>query len=467
MSARRFGRQKQANPSDQVGAECGGPLAVLGVSCDYHDSAAALCIDGEVIAAVQQERLSRIKHDAALPVDAIGSCLAIAGMSPDDLTCVVYRRPLNVVGRFFATPTAGPDRWARSFAICHLAWYNLMIGDRLDRTLRHLGATGPVRIDYAEHHVSHAAAAFYPSPFDTAGVLTVDGVGESATATIGRGVNRGLELLEEVRFPNSLGLLYSLITMWCGFRPNDGEYKVMGLAPYGRARYLDALEEVLHVHEGGGFEIDAKRVGWWSSPPHRMKSLVASLDGPPRAEGEPLTQREADLAASVQQLTQRVMLGLARRTVRLSGESRLTLAGGVALNCVANGEIEALDEVDELWIQPAAGDAGSALGAALWWSNLHLEPHSDRKSGVDAMRGAALGPRFDGDEIARFLDEQSIPFRRVTSARARLEETTQRLNEGKIVGWFQGRMEFGPRALGHRSILADHGLQTCKDLNLR
>ncbi|MCU1496460.1 MAG: hypothetical protein JWM47_413 [Acidimicrobiales bacterium] len=442
--------------------------AVLGVSCDYHDAAAALCIDGQVVAAVEEERLSRVKHDARFPERAIASCLAIAELAPDDLDAVAfYEKPLNLVGRYVAgRQRIGPRSWdAFVRDVPRLVGANLMVGDRIGRALRKLGASRTPTIAYAEHHVSHAAAAFYPSPFETAAVLTVDGVGEWATASIGRGGGRHVALDEEVRFPSSLGLLYSLMTVWCGFRANDGEYKMMGLAPFGTPRFVEALEQVLVLHESGGFEVDARKVRHWSGPPGRMRWLVRALEGPPRREGEELGGREADIAASIQVLTERCVLGLARRAHDLTGESRLCLAGGVALNCVANGRLAAEGPFEELWIQPAAGDAGSAIGAALWFEHQSAPRTVVRP---DGMHGAALGPRFGSDEVGRWLDARGVAHRRVEREQDLVDEVAGRLADGAVVGWFHGRMEFGPRALGHRSILADPRSPTVQeDLNLR
>ncbi|MFN8017996.1 MAG: carbamoyltransferase N-terminal domain-containing protein [Acidimicrobiales bacterium] len=440
--------------------------SVLGLSFDYHDSAAALCVDGEVVAAVEQERLSRRKHDAGLPLEAIASVLAIAELAPDELDAVAfYEKPLNVVGRYLATrQRVGPSSlpgFVRT--VPDLVGHNLMVGDRIQRGLRRIGRTSPIRVAYAEHHESHAAAAFYPSPFETAAILTVDGVGEWATATIGRGSGHRIALEEELRFPTSLGLLYSLMTVWCGFRANDGEYKLMGLAPYGTPRYADAMRELLDAHDSGAPQLQARRVGWWGRSPRRMRWLVDALDGPPAVPGSPSGAREADIAASIQVVTEEAVLGLAARASELTGERRLCLAGGVALNCVANARLLREGPFDELWVQPAAGDAGSAIGAALWHTHLDA-PRTPRP---DAMRGAALGPRFGSDEVGRRLDELGVPHRRLDDAE-RADEVARRLADGEVVGWFQGRVEFGPRALGHRSILADPRSPTIKEhLNLQ
>ena len=438
------------------------------MSCDYHDSAAALCVDGVLVAAIEEERLSRVKHDASLPERAIAACLAIGGLVPDDLDAVVfYEKPLNVFGRFMATrQRVGPRSWS-SFVrdVPSLVGTNLMIGDRLDRALRTLGATRTIPVSYCEHHLSHAAAAFFPSPFETAATLTIDGVGEWATASIGRGSGRRVAISEEVRFPSSLGLLYSLMTEWCGFRANDGEYKLMGLAPFGEPRFEQVLGQVLQLHDGGGFSIDAAKVRRWAVRPERMRWLCGALDGPPLASGDALTQREADIAASIQVLTERAVVALAGRARDLTGERSLCLAGGVALNCVANGTLVDSGLFDDVWIQPAAGDAGSAIGAALWFDHRSVP----RVVGPgDGMRGAALGPSFSTDEIVPWLVADEVEHRVVDDEGELLDEVASRLADGQVVAWFQGAMEFGPRALGHRSILADPRSPTMQQrLNLQ
>lgn len=449
-------------------------MRILGVSCDYHDAAAALVIDGEIVAAVEQERLSRVKHDSSLPEDAIASCLAIAGLEPDELDVVVFHeKPLVVVGRVLAArQRKGPSAmgtFVREMPV--LLRRNLLVGYRLEKALRRLGATKAPDIAYGEHHLSHASAAFLASPFPTAAILTVDGVGEWATSTVGHGLHHRVDLLEEQRFPDSLGLLYSLATVWCGFEANDGEYKLMGLAPFGEPTYVDALEELVQVDADGSFRIDAKRVGWWSTPTEKLGDLHALLGGPPRVPGSPLTRRDLDLARSVQELTERIVLAMAHHAHELTGESRLCMAGGVALNCVANGRILREGPFDEIWVQPAAGDGGSAVGAALWYWHGELgRPRrlDEQGSPGDLMHGAFLGPGFSNEEITAWLEEEGVSFRLVEDRSDLESEVAGALAEGAIVGWFQGRMEFGPRALGHRSILADPRSVTVQsDINQR
>jgi carbamoyltransferase len=452
-------------------------VQILGVSCDYHDAAAALVVDGELVAAAEQERFSRVKHDRDLPVEAIGACLRMAGVDAGDVDVVAFHeKPLLVMGRVLAARQRrgplGVAGFVRDFPV--LLRRNLLVGYRLDRALRDLGSRRSPEIAYAEHHLSHAAAAFYPSPFPTAAVLTIDGIGEWATGAIGQGLHHRLELIEEQRFPHSLGLLYSLATVWCGFEANEGEYKVMGLAPFGEPTYLDALRRLVDVHDDGSITVDVRAARWWSGDPRRMRRLVEAFDGPPRRPGDPLTQRDRDLARSVQALTEEAVLRMARHAHDLTGERDLVMAGGVALNCVANGRLLREGPFERIWVQPAAGDAGSAVGAALWYWHEERRNRRDRTTvpvgelAPDAMAGAALGPSFAGDEVEAWLDREGVDHEVVADPDERCRRVADRLAEGAVVGWFEGRMEFGPRALGHRSILADPRSATVqRDLNVR
>ncbi len=450
-------------------------MRVLGISCDYHDAAAALVVDGEVVAAAEEERFSRLKHDAALPERAIASCLAIGDVGADALDAVVFHeKPFLVASRFLAAKQRRGPKGLRSFVdeLPLLVKRNLTISARVDSALRRLGARRPPPLQFCEHHLSHAAAAFLPSPFERAALITFDGIGEWATTTIGRGSGREVDLLEEMRFPTSIGLLYAFVTTWCGFQANDGEYKLMGLAPFGEPVYADALREVVAVHDDGSMDVDARRVRWWSSSARRSRELADLLGGPPRSPGGPLVQRDADLARSVQELTEEVVLRTARHAAERTGETDVCLAGGVALNCVANGRLVREGPFERVWVQPAAGDSGSAVGAALWWWHgvAGGERSVDDRPGPlgDAMRGARLGPRFDDDEIAAWLEGEGISYRRATGEVELCREVAAALAAGRYVGWFQGRMEFGPRALGGRSILADPRSPTAQtDLNVK
>lgn len=433
-------------------------MRVLGLSCDYHDAAAAMVVDGQVVAAAEEERFSRRKHDPGLPVNAIASCLAIAGLDPDDLDAVVFHeKPLAVVNRVVtARQRRGPvalGRFAREMPT--LLGQNALVGFRIEQALRRLGATRAPKIAFGEHHLSHAYAAFGPSPFGSAAILTIDGVGEWATATIGHGLGSRVELLEEQRYPDSLGLLYSLMTYWCGFEVNEGEYKLMGLAPFGVPRFAGPLAEVASVHPDGSLQVRHRAVRWWESTRRPSKELV-SLLGPPRRPGAPLTQRDADIARSVQDVTETAVLAMAQHAHELTGEPSVCLAGGVALNCVANGRLVREGPFSQVWVQPSPGDAGSAIGAAIWYAHNELgERRSRDDRDADSMAGSQLGPWFDGEQISGWLSDEGVEHRRLEDVDELSRAVASRLADGAIVGWFRGRMEFGPRALGHRSILAD------------
>jgi carbamoyltransferase len=340
--------------------------------------------------------------------------------------------------------------------------------------LRDLGAAKPPRLQYSEHHLSHAAAAFYPSPFPTAAILTVDGIGEWATATVGMGTQRHIDLLADQRYPNSLGLLYTLATEWCGFEANDGEYKVMGLAPYGEPTFADALAEIVEIGPDGSIEIDAKAVQWWNASPTTLEPLFDLFGGPPRAKDAPMTQRDWDLARTVQDAVETAVMRMADFAHRETGARHLCMAGGVALNCVANGRLLREGPFESIWVQPAAGDAGSAVGAALWYLHEECGVERDRPEveldtvGRDQMRVGQLGPSFDPDEIGTWLEAEGIEHERIVDVDERCARVADLLADGAVIGWFEGRMEFGPRALGHRSIIADPRSTTVqRDINLR
>jgi len=431
---------------------------VLGISALYHDSAAAVVSDGVVVAAAQEERFTRRKHDPSFPTNAIDWCLHHAGVAHDGLDAVVYYdKPLSTFSRILRSYAAAGTRGLRSVNAAVSEWVNrkLWTPYEIEKGLRNLGYDVPEPILFADHHTSHAAAAFFPSPFDRAAVLTVDGVGEWATSSIGCGTGRRLELLEEIRFPNSLGLLYSAFTYHAGFKVNSGEYKLMGLAPYGRPRFADAIREhLLDVTPEGSFTLDMRYFDFLAGTKMTSRRFDHLFGGPPRRPESAITQRECDLARSIQEVLEEVVLRMAAHVHDLTGERDLVMAGGVALNCVANSRLLAEGPFDRIWVQPAAGDAGSALGAALWaWHEVLEQPRVT--DGHDGMQGALLGPSFDADEISAELDRQGRPHQRITDPEERAARIADLLASGNVVGMFQGRMEFGPRALGNRSILAD------------
>ncbi|MBI4383686.1 MAG: carbamoyltransferase [Nitrospinae bacterium] len=427
-------------------------MNILGISAFYHDSAACLVVDGEIAAAAQEERFTRKKHDQNFPSRAVAYCLKEAGISAKDLNYVgFYDKPFIKFERILETYLSVAPKGLRSYLKALPPWLKEKLWTR--RNIReNLGYWGPVL--FAEHHESHAASAFFPSPFEEAAVLTMDGVGEWATASIGAGRGNRVEMLKELRFPHSLGLLYSAFTYYLGFKVNSGEYKVMGLAPYGRPQYAHLIRErLLDLRDDGSFRMDLEYFNYVSGLTMTGEKFHALFGGPPRRPESRLTQREMDIAASLQAVTEEIMLKMARHARQLTGLKNLCLAGGVALNCVGNGKILKEKIFDGIWIQPAAGDAGGALGIALfvWHQVLGKER---RVNGKDFMKGACLGPRYDNDGIKGFLDRNKIPYRRLDD-RELIRETVRRLKDEKVIGWFQGRMEFGPRALGARSIIGD------------
>lgn len=432
---------------------------VLGISAFYHDSAAALLVDGQLVAAAQEERFTRIKHDASFPERAIDWCLHHADVGRDEIDAVVfYEKPLTTFVRLLRTYLKVGPRGFASFRQAIPLWLRekLWIPYEIDRGLDRLGYGRAADTWFVEHHESHAASAFYPSPFESAAILTFDGVGEWATSSIGRGAGADLELLEQIDFPHSIGMLYSAFTYFCGFRVNSGEYKLMGLAPYGEPRYAATIcEHLVDIHDDGSFSLDLSYFDYLAGLTMTNDRFATLFGGPPRAPESELTRREMDLAASIQQVTEEIVLAMARRARAITGESRACLAGGVALNCVANGVLLRDGVFDELWLQPAAGDAGGAVGAAyLGWHRMMGEPRTVDPTGRDAMSGAYLGPAFDADEIEAWLRDAGLPYETLTG-QARADRIAEAVDHGKVVGLFQGPMEFGPRALGHRSIIGD------------
>lgn len=429
--------------------------AILGISAFYHDSAAALVVDGQIVAAAQEERFTRRKHDHEFPLHAIEYCLRKGGLSPADLDYVgFYDKPLLKFERLLESYLAVAPRGFRSFLQAMPLWLRQKL--YLPREMRR-GLRGEYRkrFVFTEHHESHAASAFFPSPFEEAAVLTLDGVGEWATASYGVGRGNRISLTHELRFPHSLGLLYSAFTYFCGFKVNSGEYKLMGLAPYGKPTYADLIrEKLIDLKPDGSFRMDMRYFNYCQGLTMTSASFDRLFGGPPRQPEAPVTQREMDLAASIQLVTEEIMLLAAEHLHRQTGMKKLVLAGGVALNCVGNGRILRDGPFDEIWIQPAAGDAGGALGVALFiWHQLLDQPRKIDGS-RDAMRGSLLGPCADLSQIEAFLQAQGANYRRLDDQQL-CDHVADLLATEKVVGWFQGPMEFGPRALGGRSILGD------------
>jgi len=427
---------------------------ILGLSAYYHDSAACLLRDGEIVAAAQEERFSRKKGDERFPANAVDYCLREAGIGMSDVTHVgFYDKPLLKFERILETYLSVAPRGFPSFLLAGPLW----VKEKLftDRDLRK--ALGGYRglLLYAEHHESHAASAFYPSPFDEAAILTIDGVGEWATASTGLGAGADISLLSELRFPDSLGLLYSAFTYYTGFKVNSGEYKVMGLAPYGAPKYVDLIyKHLIDLKDDGSFTMDQKYFNYVSGLTMTSAAFNDVFGGPPRVPESKLTQKEMDLARSVQAVTEEIMLRMARSLHQRTGQENLCLAGGVALNCVGNGRLLREGPFKRLWIQPAAGDAGGALGVAQLIHHRYLKRARRIVPGRDAMKGAYLGPAYSPEEIERFLVARGVPYRRLDRA-ALMQEVARQVADEKIIGWFNGRMEFGPRALGSRSIIGD------------
>jgi len=435
------------------------PRHVLGISAYYHDAAAALLRDGEIVCAAQEERFTRKKNDPDFPVQAAQFCLRHAGLSAAQLDAVAfYDKPVLKFARLLDTYLAvAPGGW-RTFPSVLSNW----LGEKLDlrKAIRAAlpGLSSNCQILFTEHHQSHAASAFYPSPFEEAAILTIDGVGEWATTTICRGRGTEIAMLQELRFPHSLGLVYSTFTDYCGFRINSGEYKLMGLAPYGQPVFADAIRsELLDVKPDGSFRLNLDYFDFLGGTTMSSPRFHQLFGGPPRRPEDKIEQRHMDVARSIQVVTEEIMLSLARHAREVTGLRNLCVAGGVALNCVANGLILREKIFDRIWIQPAAGDAGGALGAALavWYGQKPVPPARQVNSdGTDSMQASLLGPEYSDAEIEAVLHANGAVYRKL-DRNALLETTVELLEAEKVVGWFQGRMEFGPRALGSRSILGD------------
>lgn len=436
-------------------------MYLLGISAFYHDSAACLIKNGEIIAAVQEERFTRKKHDKSFPSNAIEYCIKEAGISSADIHNIVFfEKPFLKFERLLETYLAFAPKGFKSFAAAMPIW----IKDKLfqkSTLVRELEAILGNDIDwrgrllFSEHHLSHAASAFYPSPFERAAVLTLDGVGEWTTTSFALGNGRDLKVIKEIHFPHSLGLLYSAFTYYTGFKVNSGEYKVMGLAPYGNPKYADLIrEKLISVAEDGSFQLDMSYFNYATGLTMTSKKFDALFGGPPRTSESDLTQREMDLAASIQKVTEDIIVQIAKNIAKETGEKNLCLAGGVALNCVANGILLRKNIFDNIWVQPAAGDAGGALGAALSAWHLHHKVERNIPTSSDSMKGSFLGPEFSDEEIETELNISGAVYKKL-SDNDLVEVIASSLSKEKAVGLMNGRMEFGPRALGCRSIIAD------------
>jgi carbamoyltransferase len=477
-------------------------VTILGISAFYHDSAACIVVDGEIVAAAQEERFTRKKHDPGFPALAIQYCLREAGKAPNQIDYVAfYEKPFRKFERLLETYFAFAPSGFASFAMALPVWLKEKI--RLPNVIREgLGAASEAPLVFTDHHESHAASAFFPSPYDEAAILTLDGVGEWSTTTLGAGRGNRIQLTRQLQFPHSLGLLYSAFTYYCGFKVNSGEYKLMGLAPYGRPIYRDLItRHLIDLKADGSFWLDMKYFNYCQGLTMTNGAFDELFGGPPRDAESSLDQRHMDLAASIQSVTEEAMLAISRELFRETGLSKLVLAGGVALNCVGNGRLLREGPFDDIWIQPAAGDAGGALGAAMFvWHQL-LDKPRDRSASArgprgstssprpelaegredsesasagarasgggapralrevntvsDAQKGSFLGPRFSSAEVCTFLDSAGATYRPAASEAELFEKVVDLLVAEKVVGWFQGRMEFGPRALGARSIIGD------------
>ncbi|MGE5795241.1 MAG: carbamoyltransferase [Ignavibacteria bacterium] len=441
-------------------------MNILGISAYYHDSAAALLRDGEIIAAAQEERFTRKKHDHEFPINAVKYCLHEAGISADKLDYVAfYDKPIIKFDRILETYVTYAPLGIRSFIKAVPLWIRkkLWMTDLIKKEINYEG-----QILFPEHHESHAASAFFPSPFQRAAFLTIDGVGEWATSSFGAGIENKVQIMGELHFPHSLGLLYSAFTYFTGFKVNSGEYKVMGLAPYGNPKYVQKIYDyLLDLKEDGSFKMNMEFFNYCAGLTMTNEKFEKIFDGPPRKSEANLTQREMDLACSVQVVTEEIMLRMAKHVKKVTGEKYLCLAGGVALNCVGNGKLLRAGIFDDIWIQPAAGDAGGALGAAYIVHHHYLNNPAPGKNGTDLQKGSLLGTSYSNEEIKEFLEKNNLPYKYLETEDL-LNETAGLLRQEKIIGWFQGRMEFGPRALGARSIIGDaRSPEMQKKMNLK
>ncbi len=428
-------------------------MNILGISAFYHDSAACLVQDGNIVSAVQEERFTRKKHDFNFPANAIRFCLENSGLTVNDIDYVAfYDKPFLKFERLLETYLTYAPRGIKSFIKSMPLWIKQKLW-MMELIKKELGYEGKVL--FPEHHESHAASAFYPSPFQRSAILTLDGVGEWTTTSFGTGKDNTIHLIADIKYPHSLGLLYSAFTYYTGFKVNSGEYKVMGLAPYGEPKYVDLiLRELVDLKDDGSFKMNMDYFNYNAGLTMTNEKFHKLFGGAPRKPESELRQRDMDLARSVQEVTEMIMLRMAKHVKKETGEKYLCLAGGVALNCVANGKILRENIFDDIWIQPAAGDAGGALGAALfvWYQYLNNERRTDGIN--DAQKGSYLGPEFSDSEIENYLTKNNIPFTK-HSEEFIIEKTAELINGQNVIGWFQGKMEFGPRALGSRSIIGD------------
>jgi carbamoyltransferase len=435
-------------------------MIIVGISAFYHDSAVALLYEGEILAAAQEERFTRKKHDAGFPHNALGYCLREAGISLDQVGHIVfYDKPFLKFERLLETYMVYAPQGFSSFCMAIPIWLRdkLFLKNLICKELKRYSAEVDFdkKLLFSEHHLSHAASAFFPSPYEEAAVLTMDGVGEWATTSLAIGRGNHLEIIKEINFPHSLGLLYSAFTYYTGFKVNSGEYKVMGLAPYGEPKYASLIRKhLIDIKSDGSFRLNMEYFNYCAGLTMTSKKFHRLFGGEPRQVDAPLTQREMDLAASIQEVTEEVVLKLTRAIASQTGMKNLCLAGGVALNCVANGKILRCGSFDNIWVQPAAGDAGGALGAALTAHYLYMRQPRAKPASGDSMKGSYLGPAFKQHEIESRLTAIGAKFSVMTDDEL-IETTATALTQDKAVGWFQGRMEFGPRALGGRSILGD------------
>ena len=441
-------------------------LYILGISAYYHDSAACLIKDGEIIAAAQEERFTRVKHDHNFPKNAVKFCLKYAGINAEQLDAVAfYDKPIVKFNRILETYISYPGRGLKSFLMSMPLWLKdkLWMQDLISHETGYKG-----KILFPEHHESHAASAFFPSLFKKAAFLTIDGVGEWATSSFGVGNENHVEIFSELHYPHSIGLLYSAFTYFTGFKVNSGEYKVMGLAPYGEPKYVQKIyDHLIELRDDGSFKMNMEYFNYNTGLTMTNDKFAKLFDGPARKPESKLTQREMDLARSVQEVTEEIMIRMARKVKMETGEKYLCLAGGVALNCVGNGKLLRENIFDDIWIQPAAGDAGGALGAALITYHHHFNKPLAEKTGRDLQKGSYFGTIYNDEEIEEFLKKYNLPSHKLNSEQL-VEKVSDLIAQDKVIGWFQGRMEFGPRALGARSIIGDaRSPEMQKKMNLK